>query len=99
MKRRVTAANRQANFYKDGYHHIHADGRVVVEHRYLMERHLGRPLLPEENVHHKNGQRADNRLTNLELWSTHQPKGQRAVDLLAWAREVVARYGPVEGKL
>jgi len=55
----------------------------VAEHRYVMEQILGRPLLPGETPHHKNGQRADNRPENLELWPKPQPPGQRAEDLLA----------------
>jgi hypothetical protein len=59
-----------------------------------MEQAIGRSLWPDENVHHINGDRADNRLENLELWSTSQPPGQRIEDKVAWAQDILARYAP-----
>lgn len=49
----------------------YSDGstRSVLEHREVMEAHLGRALRSNEHVHHKDGNRSNNELSNLEVLS------------------------------
>src|SRR4029453_1127758 len=65
-------ANGSGTITKRGYKMGRINGKKTQEHRWIMEKHLGRKLHPSEWRHHINGDRLDNRVENLELkWSSN----------------------------
>ena len=53
------------------YRRTKIDGKMHNEHRFIMQQHLGRPLLSSEVVHHVNENTLDNRIENLSVM-THK---------------------------
>ncbi len=92
----------------DDYVMVYVDGALVLEHRNLGSKWLGRKLIKGESVHHRDGQRNHNTIGpcftanecrcdgdtrhNLEFWSKSQPAGQRVADKMKWVWEMVGQY-------
>jgi hypothetical protein len=92
---RYCKPNGTGSVNREGYKTIWERKKVRLEHRVVMERHLGRELVAGETVHHKNGNRLDNRIENLELWAggSHR-QGSRVTDRVEDALRVLRLYAP-----
>lgn len=63
-------------------HSAKSHHNLIFEHRIVMAIKLGRPLLPKETVHHRNGRKLDNRPGNLELFVKAHGAGIKGIDLI-----------------
>lgn len=90
---------------KRGYKwlYIYENGKRVArrEHRVLMEAHLGRKLEPWELVHHKDGDTANNTISNLELmeWGKHTSEHHKGGRKAEYARRTMEAFALLREQL
>ena len=85
----LRAEQGQGYITEAGYRQVSSE----LEHRAVMAKKLGRALRGKENVHHIDGNKLNNDPSNLELWTTAQPSGQRVEDRIAAAKSLLTEYG------
>lgn len=74
---------------KSRYKKLKRSGKTLSAHREIMAEHLGRQLDSDEHVHHKNHDRYDNRVDNLEVKPAAEHAKQHADEWLKYPREKV----------
>lgn len=79
-----------------GYARINVDGKRMLYHRHIMELNLGRKLNQNERIHHKNGDRIDNRIENLKLLENNAEHMKKYHNDM-WKKR--KKYGPLSEEI
>lgn len=77
---------------------VHGKPAVIHEHRLIVALSLDRPLRSDEVIHHRNGNKHDNRLENLELTSPAEHRQMDAKYFRLW-QKAAARVAELEMQL
>ena len=68
---------------------IRIDGKPVKEHRFIMEKKLGRKLLPQETIHHLDGNSLNNKINNLLLLPSNSAHRCYEATLQSFAKQIL----------
>ncbi len=90
-RKKLNTSGGYIKIYEPSHPHANKRGHVF-EHRLIMEKYIKRYLTKDETIHHKNCNKSDNRIENLELWASNHQKGARIEDLIFYAKEILSKY-------
>lgn len=79
-------------YNKKGHPCADKNGRVQASHLVIYE-NTGVVIQKGQTVHHKDGNTLNNNFSNLEIWTSRHPVGQRVVDKIKWCIDFLSEHG------
>ena len=93
IRKEIRSSNRGYYIDKNGYFRFKSSDRLV--HRFIAEKYVvGRKLKPFEIVHHRNGNKLDNRNGNLEVITPDEHKTRHPIKSIRWKDNRNFKYNP-----